>query len=188
MYSNSVIGVEKPNNNYPRLILLNKNLFEDCHTFLDIGAGRGRFIKLFFKEFKLNIHEYIAVEPYHESVLRLKELRQNYDFEIIQGLWECVREKLIHKKFDVLIIWNVAMFMDLRRIHNTESYLEAILREIPVWVSMTRKYILFSLYPVKNGLIDKKDFKVIFREFEKYCEVVGRYRYNRIFRVNRLHQ
>ena len=68
MYSESVIGIEKPNNNYPRLILQSRRLFNDCHTFLDIGAGRGRFVKLFFEEFKLDIHEYIAIEPYHESV------------------------------------------------------------------------------------------------------------------------
>lgn len=88
--------------------------------------------------------------------------------KIVEGRWEDVRDRFIGREYDVVVLWDVVMYMDLRPIHpDAKTPLDAVLKEIPVWIDMTKRYFLFSLHPVKYTLIPVRDFARIYRRIEE---------------------
>ena len=175
----SIIGIDCPYKPIPQVIQRNMYLFNDVETIIDIGAGRGRFVKWFLSNFP-NIKEYVAIEPYPKFVEKLREIHDSR-LTIIHDTWENVRDEFINRKFDVVILWDVMMFMDLRHVHQVNDPTKAVLLEIPYIVKMAKKYILFSLHPVKTGLISKDKFPLLFSKFEKYCRLLDKKYLNRIY-------
>ncbi len=177
-----VICVETQYKPFPSIVHENAGLLRGCRSFLDIGAGTGRFVKYFLLgEYRskgkitklpvpLDIEEYIAVEPCDTSCNKLKTLGDPR-LRIVCDYWESVRSTYLKRKFDVVIFWDVAMFMDLRNIHGTSSPVEAIIRELDLLVDSTDKYFLFSLHPVKSAVIPSKDFKKIYDYLDNHAKL-----------------
>ena len=157
-------------------------------TIIDIGAGRGRFVEWFMTNFE--VEQYIAIEPYPKSFDYLRnvvatKVPQADRLVLIRATWEEVRHMFIHDRFKVVVLWDVAMFMDLTGVHKVSDYVEAIKREVPIWVNMAEKYILFSLHPVKRCTVPRSRFRELYAEFEKYCRVVSKVYLNRVYEVVR---
>jgi len=184
----SVVGVEAPCKPFPRCVQECFERFREVEplTVIDIGAGRGRFVRWFMSNFDVEL--YVAIEPYPKSFNYLRgvvatEVPQGDRLVLIRGTWEEVRDVFIHDRFKVVVLWDVAMFMDLTGVHGVSDYTEAIKREVPHWVKMAERYVLFSLHPVKRGLVPKSRFRELYMEFEKYCRVVAKRYLNRVYEV-----
>jgi len=154
----SVIGVCSPYKPFPVIIKRNKHLFRHISTVLDVGCGDGRFVRFFLNNYD-NVTDYIAIEPSEELIKKIgiKDPR----LTVIRSLWECLRSTLSKRRFDVVILWDVLMFMDLRGIYGVDDHLKASMVLLSEMIGMTDKYFLFSLHPVKSGFISRRDFKRI---------------------------
>ena len=179
----SIVGVCTSHKPFPTLIAENERLFEGCRTFLDIGAGDGR-MAAWFASYD-DVEEYVAVEPclklLHKLVATLRGWRP---LRTVAARWEDVRWRLIQRRFDVLIVWDVAMFMDLSEVHGLNP-LDSLLREIDVWCEMTEGYLLFSLHPCKNAVIPSQLFPKIFERLDSRMRLVGKRYLNRIYASRR---
>ena len=140
----------------PKLVTSCVNLFKEVESVLDIGAGYGRFLKWFITN--TNVKYYVAIEPYpkfvntlHTLVNNLRNVRET-KIEIVPKPWQEVRNVYLSKEFDVVILWNVIMFLDLRPFHNTSSFLDAILKEFKHLSKTCRKYMLIAFEKIKNGI------------------------------------
>ena len=159
--SNSIIGVDATHKPLPKLIARNAHVFSNAEV-LEIGAGRGRIAKFALEK---GVRKYIAIEPHLPFAKMLTSIKDPR-LTVVVDLWENVRDYFVTRKFDVLVLWDVLMFVDLTKVHGGD-YLHAVLREVEYFAKMTRRHILLSLHPVK-GLIPKEHFKTIVQEFTKY--------------------
>jgi len=216
--SGSIIGRETGNKPFPLVVHRNAHLFASVETVIDIGAGSGRFVKYFlFGEYRCSrkrpnskpstlyevkapvafpIIKYVAIEPYPLFCAKLRYMAtKDPRLEVVCDLWENVRSKFVHRKFDMVIIWDVAMYMDLRPVYGVSDPVEAIIKEIDVWVNMAQKFFLFSLHPV-NGVIPQSRFRDILSHLDDRprLELVDKSYLNRLYRVKpdgeggRIHQ
>ncbi len=177
-----VICVETRHKPFPSIVHRNTSLLKNCKSFLDIGAGTGRFARYFLLgEYRsggkitklpapLDIEEYIAVEPCDTSCNELRKITDPR-LKIECDYWENVRSTYLRRRFDVVIFWDVAMFMDLRHIHNTSDQIKALIEELDLIIDSVNKYLLFSLHPVKNTVIPSKDFKKIYEHLDNHVKL-----------------
>jgi len=203
----SIIGRETGSKPFPRIVHMNAHLFADVRTVIDIGAGTGRFAKYFLLgEYRCSrkrpnskpsslyevkspinfpITRYVAIEPYPLFCAKL-QLMVTADprLEVVCDLWENVRGRFMYEKFDIVIAWDVGMYMDLRSVHRTDDPVEAVLREIDIWVNMASRYFLFSLHPV-SGVIPKKRLGDILRYTDTHprLKLIAKSYLNRIYEV-----
>jgi len=186
---------------------MNAHLFADTMTVIDIGAGSGRFVKYFLLgEYKCGrkrpnakssslyevkalikfpIVRYVAIEPYPLFCAKLQYIaRADPRLEVVCDLWENVRSKFMHSKFDTVIVWDVAMYMDLRRVHNVDDPVRAVIMELDVWINMAGKFFLFSLHPV-SGVIPTQRFREILQYTDTHprLKLVAKSYLNRIYEV-----
>jgi len=108
------------------------------------------------------VEEYIAIEP-HLPFVKILEKIDDRRLKIVPGLWEQVRDDFINKQFDVLILWDVLMFMDLSVVYG-EDYLNSILKEVDVFSRMS-PCIFLSFHPVKERLLSGTYYHDIVHEF-----------------------
>jgi len=202
----SIIGRETGNKPFPLVVHRSAYLFANVETVIDIGAGTGRFAKYFLKgEYRCNrrnsnanstnhlyevkapvkfpITKYIAIEPYPLFCAKLRFINDPR-LEVVCHLWEEVRSSFIGRKFDAVILWDVAMYMDLRHTHNTSDPVEALLKELDVWINMANKFFLFSLHPVR-GVIESDRFSDILRYLDTHpqLKLIDELYLNRIYGV-----
>ena len=178
----SVIGVEAPYKPFPTVVERNRHRLRNIRTVIEIGAGTGRFVKWFLRN--TNVELYIAIEPSQKGINALKKIKDPR-LQVIRSYWEFIRDKIITKTFDVVILWDVLMFVDLTSVHDKEDYLQSILKETKHFVDMANKYILLSFHPVKRGLLKTvSEFKPILYEFLKHgCQVMDKTYLNYILAV-----
>jgi len=201
----SIIGRETGNKPFPLVVHRNVHLFANVETVIDIGAGSGRFVKYFlFGEYKCSrkrsntkssslyevkapirfpIAKYVAIEPYPLSCAKLK-LINDPRLELVCSLWEDVRERFTHRRFDVVIVWDVAMYMDLRPVYGVSDPVEAIIKELDVWINMANRFFLFSLHPV-NGVIQRSRFRDILQYLDAHSrlKLIDKSYLNRVYEV-----
>jgi len=190
----SIVGVETGYKPFPSIVHENQHLLAGVETALDIGAGSGRFAKYLLLgrytnrsgawELKVrpSIKTYVAVEPYEPSCRKLKELNDPR-LQVICSTWEEVRGKFAGSKFDLVILWDVAMFMDLRSIHGTPDPAEALIKELDAIVSLARRLFLFSLHPTRNCIVCRDRFKEVLAHLDNHrqLKLVGKRYLNRIY-------
>ena len=157
----ALYGIEAPAKPFPHVVHSLRHEFRDVKTVLDIGAGRGRFLEYFVhgvyksrrgvwvNDVKPQIERYVAVEPYERSCERLRRL-SNGVTEVVCRPWEEVRDIYLRGTYDMVIFWDVAMFVDLRPVYGVEDPAEALIRELGRLTSASRRWFLFSLHPVKR--------------------------------------
>lgn len=163
----SIIGIEAHYKPMPKIILENRRLFKKCRNVLDIGAGRGRFVRFFLENFD-NIEEYVAIEPFPRSISKLKEVGDDR-LVIVADLWENVRDVFLRKRFDIVVFWDVLMFMDLSFI--SENPVEAAKTELNNIINITRKYFLFSLHPVKKTILPRENYREILNHLDNHSKL-----------------
>jgi len=192
----SIIGVETAHKPFPSIVHENQHLFKGVKSVLDIGAGTGRFVKYLLlgrytnggKVWELrgkpDIVTYVAIEPYQPSCRKLWELRDSR-LQVICDTWESVRDKLAGSRFDVVILWDVAMFMDLRPIYGTSDPVEALIRELDIIINMVERLFLFSLHPVKNCIICQNSFNEILSYLDNHAKLklIGKKYLNRVYAI-----
>lgn len=93
-----------------------------------------------------------------------------------------LKKSLEEAYYDVVILWDVAMFMDLTPEYGG-SCLYSLTQEIDNWVLMAKHYIMFSLHPVKIGVIGSRGFSHLHKAFEEYCQVVDKKYHNRLYKI-----
>lgn len=179
----ATIGIEAANKPFPRIVHAHAHLFLNVKTILDIGAGRGRFAKYFLlgeyrsggktwrSPVRFSVEEYVAVEPYPPSCNALKKIGDPR-LKILCNTWEEAKSELSERRYDVVIFWDVLMFMARPPF--------VVLNEV---VPPTKKYFLFSLHPVRSGYLTKKDFRKILKTLDKEMKVVAKSYLNRIYEV-----
>ena len=167
-----ILGVDAGYKPIPKILIERGNLLRDAESVIDIGAGRGRFLKWFL--LNTNVKRYVAVEPCTKFVKSLEVIVKKYgdgrDVEIVKKPWQEVRNFYMNEEFDVVILWDVLMFMDLRYVHGTDDFLDAVIKEVPIFSKMCRRFLLLSFHPIKKGipeLSNKEAFNKILREFVK---------------------
>ncbi|RLE87250.1 MAG: hypothetical protein DRJ67_05245 [Thermoprotei archaeon] len=179
----SIFGRDSPCKPFPRIVSGNRHLLLGARRVLDIGAGRGRFARWFMENVP-SVEEYVAVEPYPRFVELLRRLEWP-PLRVVPAAWEDVRDSLVSESFDVVIAWDVAMFMDLRGVHGGPP-LAALLRELEEWIGMTGKCLLFSLHPVKYSVLHRADFRCILRFLDSHprLRLVAKSYLNRVYAKN----
>jgi len=125
---------------------------------LDIGAGRGRFADFFLSA--ASVRRYVAVEPYRPFC---RELTRR-SVEVLCMPWEEARLS-VGGSFDVVIFWNVIMFMPA---DDYTALLDDVVRR--------GRIILFSMWPVKRGVMPAHEYIRVARHFESKAEVVKKWR------------
>jgi len=202
----SIIGRETGSKPFPKVVHRNAHLFIDVKSVIDIGAGSGRFVKYFlFGEYRckrrpnfkptslyevkapvrFQIAKYVAVEPYPLFCAKLLHMSaQDPRLEVVCGLWEKVRSKFMWLKFDMVVLWDVAMYMDLRPVYGVSDPVEAIIKELDVWINMAQKFLLFSLHPV-NGVIPQSRFRDILQYLDAHprLKLIDKSYLNRVYGV-----
>lgn len=188
----ALIGRETPGKPFPMVVHENAHLFAGVRSVLDVGAGRGRFARYFLlgeyigssKKYPRSrlwcakapvnfvIEEYVAVEP-HEPFC--EELRRIGDarLRVICTRWEDARAELRGRGFDMVILWDVLMFIPLDPFE--------VLSEL---IEMTREFFLFSLHPVENVPLPKERFKEVLAWLDSHpkLELIGKKYLNRVYR------
>ena len=169
-----VFGIDSIDKPYPKLVVnnvefLRKVIREDV---LDIGAGHGRFIML-FTDYGIVCRRYIAVEPYRDFIryLRAAAAHAPFPVEIVDKPWQEVRDQFLSRTWDCIIAWDVGMYLDLRRIHGTDSFREALVREIAEWIRHC-KILLLSFWPDKRGLPEINGYEQGRRSFKMFHRLV----------------
>ena len=177
-----LFGVETANKPFPRIVHAHAHLFSDAKTILDIGAGRGRFARYFLlgeyssggkvwrSPVRFNVEEYVAVEPYRPFCNALRKIGDPR-LKVVCAAWEDVEEELSGKRFDVVVFWDVLMFMTRPPF--------AVLDEV---IPLAKRYFLFSLHPVK-GHLTMRDLRAILRSLDRRMRVVAKSYLNRIYEV-----
>jgi len=169
-----VLGIDSLSKPYPKLVLSNIEFLRSVikNDVLDIGAGHGRFIRL-FKEHNIVCRRYIAVEPYKDFIKYIKAAAASAPFqvEIVDKTWQEVRDVLLTQNYDCIIAWDVGMYLDLRKVHGTESFREALIREIAEWIRHC-KVLLLSFYPDKRGLPEINGYSGDRKYFRAFHEIV----------------
>ena len=133
----------------PRIVVQNKELFTNVRSVLDIGAGEGRFIGFFLNNAPY-LEKYVAVEADPVLAVRLRMYLNDSRVEIINDYWENVENELLKRRYDVVILWNVIMFLD----EDPYQLLERI-------IDSTKKYILFSIYSVNEEYMPRLNKKIL---------------------------
>jgi len=189
-----ILGIETGYKPFPKIVHKNAHLFIDVRTVIDIGAGRGRFARYFLlgeykcgkvannngrlyhvkAPVKFNIEEYIAIEPHRRFCKKLEEIGDPR-LKVVCSRWEDARALFTGRKFDMVILWDVLMFLEI------EPY--QVLREL---IGMARKYFLFSLHPVRNGILQQRQFKEILEWLDNHpeLELIAKKYLNRVYRKN----
>ncbi len=177
MMRQDVYGVDSSKKKQvPRFVIRHSDKFVNAETVLDIGAGHGRFLEWFLKY--TNVRKYIAVEPWQPFVSRLRKIVSKYsnrkaEVVIINKPWQDVRDVLLREVYDVIVAWDVFMFMDLRDIWKLEDYQACVANEICELVKHCR-WLLLSFQRSKYGLPglrDFEDFKTIVSLANKLCRL-----------------
>lgn len=181
MITTATIGVEAANKPFPRIVHTYARLFSDVKTILDIGAGRGRFVRYFLlgeyssggkvwrSPVRFSVEEYVAVEPHPPFCNALRKIGDPR-LKVVCAAWEDVEEELSGKRFDVVVFWDVLMFM-------ARPPFAVLDRVIP----LARRYFLFSLHPVKGTSM--RDLRAILRSLDRRLKVVAKSYLNRIYEV-----
>ena len=180
-----MIGVDTAYKAFPSVVYESSHLLRDATTVIDVGAGRGRFVKYFLRgeyrsgrygvraPVKFDISEYVAVEP-HERFC--EELRGIGDprLRVVCARWEDAREEYVNREFDMVILWDVLMFMP------ADPY--EVLKDM---VRMAGKFFLFSLHPVKSGALPTGRFREVLSWLDSRPElkVVGARYLGRVYYV-----
>ncbi len=180
------IGVDTPSKPFPRIVHENAALFRDVKTVLDIGAGRGRFVQYFLTgryrngsysveaPVRFSIERYVAVEPCRQFCTRYLKAIGDDKLEVICARLEDVRTRFRNAEFDMVIFWDVLMFI------NANPY--EILEEV---ISIARKWFLFSLHPVKNSTIPHAEFRKILAFLDAHPRLclIAKANLNRVYAV-----
>jgi len=178
-----MIGLECRVADVPKILVENADLFEDVRTVLDIGAGTRRIAQFLLLRFS-NIESYIAIEPHRKSCQTLVvRLLNDSRLHVVCRRWEEARNQFLNARFDVVILWNVLMFMDLRFLHNVNDPAEAAVRELDVMTRIAGKYFLFSLYPAKNSVIPPSAFRQILNYLDHKLKIVAKSGLHRVYRT-----
>jgi len=100
----------------------------------------------------------------------------------IRALWEDVRWSLLRRSYDVVVLWDVVMFMDLRRVHGG-SPLAAAIKELDALVEAAGKYLLFSIHPCRRSVLDGRESRAALRYLDEHPRLrpVGKRYLNRIY-------
>jgi len=178
-----IFGVDRSRGDVPEFVkrhaqLIRRVLEAGEGRVLDIGAGRGRFARWIIANMPVRL--YAAVEPYEPY---LRELIRNAAEAMAQANrmvvldvspypWQRVRDYYMKLDWDVIIAWNVGMFLDLRKTHGTPSFREALVREIACWIRKA-KLVLLSFYPVKSGLPEINGFRGDKPDMEIFHRIVA---------------
>jgi len=167
----SVVGVCTGYKPFPRIIEKNMHVFNGVKSVVDIGAGDGRFARWFLRNFD-SIEVYVAIEPHPRLVRKLSSIGDDR-LIIIEDVWENVRHKFIGMEFDVVVFWDVLMFMDL------DPY--KVLEET---LGLSRKFYLFSLHPTKQGILRRDRFGEILSYLDNHprLELIAKKRLNRLYK------
>ena len=180
-----LIGVDTACKAFPSVVYESSHILIGAATVIDVGAGRGRFARYFLRgEYRsgrygvrapveFSVTEYVAVEPYFCNELRkIRDPR----LRVVCARWEDVREEYVNREFDMVILWNVLMFMP------TDPY--EVLKDM---IHMARKFFLFSLYPVKSGTLPAEKFREVLLWLDTHpeLEVVSKKYFNRVYRIRR---
>jgi len=189
----ALYGIEARAKPFPSVVHALRHRLRDVKTVLDIGAGTGRFVQYFIhgiyrssrgtwiNEAKPPLERYVAIEPYHKSCEKLRALATPA-VEVVCAPWEEVRERYLSDRYDMVIWWDSAMFIDLSVVHGG-SPLEALLKELDVVVSRTRQWLLFSLHDVKQCVVCRKDFDTVYAYLDLHprLEIMGKRGWNRVY-------
>jgi len=177
-----MIGLECRSAQVPKILTENADLFKGVRSVLDIGAGTGRLAQFLLLNF--NVESYVAVEPHRKSCQTIVvRLSNDPRLHVVCRKWEEVRSQFLNAKFDVVILWNVLMFMDLRVVHGIDDPVEAAVKELDTITRIAGKYFLFSLYPAKNSVIPHLAFRRIFDFLDRRLVVVAKNGLHRIYRT-----
>ena len=185
------MGVDTPFKPFPRVIHKNAALFRDVESILEIGAGRGRFVDYFLKgEYHsgrwrgqpdrlyhvrapvvFRVRRYTAVEPHKPFCQKLRE-RRDPRLEVVCARWEEARDALEGRRYDMVILWDVLMFLEGDPYETLEDL-----------IHRTRRYFLFSLYPVRTGILPPGMYRRILEWLDSHrnLRLVARSGYNRIY-------
>ena len=192
MSKTKLYGIEAPAKTFPRVVHTLRHEFSGVRSVLDIGAGSGRFLQYFvhgvyesakgtwINEAKPPIERYVAVEPYEKSCESLRRL-SNGVVEVVCEPWEEVRGVYLRGAYDMVIFWDVAMFLDLRGSHGVEDPVEALTRELDAMISVTKRWFLFSLHPVKRCVVCRPDFLRVMGYLDDKLRVRAKYMWNRVY-------
>jgi len=192
MSKTKLYGIEAPAKPFPRVVHELRHEFRDVRSVLDVGAGAGRFLQYFvhgvyksakgtwINEAKPPIERYVAVEPYEKSCERLRRL-SNGVVEVVCKPWEEVRGAYLRGAYDMVIFWDVAMFVDLRDVYGVEDPAEAIIHELDRMVSATKRWFLFSLHDVQHCVVCRLDFLHILAYLDSRLRIRAKNRWNRVY-------
>jgi len=187
-------GIEAPAKLFPKIIHQLRHEFRDIKTVLDIGAGSGRFLKYFVhgvykspkgvwvNDAKPQLEKYIAIEPYTRFCEQLRRL-SNGVVEVVCKPWEDVRDVYLRDVHDMVILWDVAMFIDLREVYGVEDPAEALICELDRIISATKRWFLFSLHHVRHCVICIADFQRVLSYLDSKLKVRAVNRWNRVYEV-----
>ena len=187
----ALYGIEARAKPFPSVVHALRHKFRDVKTVLDIGAGTGRFLSYFvhgvyrsprgvwLNEAKPPLERYVAIEPYPKSCQKLRALAVE-GVEVVCAPWEEVRERYLSDRYDMVIWWDSAMFIDLSVVHGG-SPLEALLKELDIVVERTWKWLLFSLHDVKQCVLCRKDFDAVYAHLESRLKLAAKRGWNRVY-------
>ena len=181
-----VIGRESPQKPFPDIV---HRFAFPVKSILDIGAGSGRFASYFLLGEYSNgrriwrpperppVERYVAIEPAKASCERLMRLGDPR-LTVVCGTWEEARSlPATRGPFDMAILWDVLMFIP-------SSDYKKLLDDI---IDRVRPggYFLFSLYPVKSGVMPPEEYEEVLRYLDNHprLEVLAKRHMGRVYRV-----
>jgi len=187
----ALYGIEARAKPFPSVVHELRYQFRDVRSILDIGAGTGRFLSYFvhgvyrsprgvwINEAAPPLERYAAVEPYPKSCEKLKAMATPA-VEVVCAPWEAVREKYLRDKYDMVVWWDSAMFMDLSVVHGGTP-VEALLRELDAVVDRARRWLLFSFHDVERCVVCRRDFDAVYAYLDSRLRLVAKRGWNRVY-------